>query len=117
MLGVHGNGLSHLLFMKPSRVSAVIEIFYPGGFTHDYHWTSRALGMDHYAVWNDTYASVCFLFNRVSLIGLLYRVRHYTYPNEPGVDYPEGFQGNSIPVDGPTVARLIEEHVDRKSKQ
>jgi hypothetical protein len=41
---------------------------------------------------------------------------YYTYPNEPGVDYPEGFQGNSIPVDGPTVARLIEDHVDRKSK-
>ena len=55
MLGVHGNGLSHLVFMKPSRVSAVIEMFYPGGFAHDYHWTSRALGMDHYAVWNDKY--------------------------------------------------------------
>jgi len=95
MLGVHGNGLSHLLFMKPSRASAVIEIFYPGGFAHDYHWTTRALGMDHYAVWNDKY---------------------HTYPNEPSVDYPDGFQGNSIPVDGPTVARLIEEHVDSKSK-
>jgi hypothetical protein len=61
MLGVHGNGLSHLLFMKPSRVSAVIEMFFPGGFAHDYHWTSRALGMDHYAVWNDKYDRVCFL--------------------------------------------------------
>ena len=55
MLGVHGNGLSHLLWMPPTKTSAVIEIFYPGGFAHDYHWTSRALGMSHYAVWNDTY--------------------------------------------------------------
>lgn len=96
MLGVHGNGLSHLIFMKPSRASAVVEIFYPGGFAHDYEWTSRALGMDHYSVWNDKYN---------------------TYPDVPGVGYPDGFQGNSIPVDGLAVARLIEEHVDRKSKQ
>lgn len=60
MLGVHGNGLSHLIFMKPSRASAVVEIFYPGGFAHDYEWTSRALGMDHYSVWNDKYVRFCF---------------------------------------------------------
>ncbi|KAK0472482.1 hypothetical protein IW261DRAFT_1424309 [Armillaria novae-zelandiae] len=47
MLGVHGNGLTHLLFMPPTKVSAVIEIFYPGGFAHDYQWTTRALGMSH----------------------------------------------------------------------
>ncbi|RDB23569.1 hypothetical protein Hypma_009271 [Hypsizygus marmoreus] len=93
LLGVHGNGLTHLVFMKPTRASAVIELFYPGGFAHDYHWTSRALGMDHYAVWNDKY---------------------FTHPNEPNVDYPEGFQGNYIPVHGPTVAKLIEDHVERK---
>lgn len=44
-------------------------------------------------------------------------VRYNTYPDVPGVGYPDGFQGNSIPVDGLAVARLIEEHVDRKSKQ
>ncbi|KAG6902177.1 hypothetical protein C0995_003459 [Termitomyces sp. Mi166 len=91
LLGVHGNGLTHLAFMKPTRASAVVELFYPRGFAHDYHWTARALGMDHYAVWNDTYM---------------------THPNEPRVDYPEGFQGNEIPVDGATVARLIEEHIN-----
>ncbi|KAK0487156.1 hypothetical protein IW261DRAFT_594810 [Armillaria novae-zelandiae] len=72
LLGVHGNGLTHLLFMPPTKLSAVIEIFYPGGFSHDYHWTARALG----------------------------------------VDYPEGFQGNEIPVYGPTVAQIIEDRVD-----
>ncbi|KAK7058792.1 hypothetical protein VNI00_001416 [Paramarasmius palmivorus] len=91
LLGVHGNGLTHLVFMPPTRASTVIEIFYPGGFAHDYHWTTRALGMSHFAVWNDT---------------------AYTYPNEPGVDYPEGFQENYIPVHGPTVAKIIEDRVD-----
>ncbi|KAF9075386.1 hypothetical protein BDP27DRAFT_1415184 [Rhodocollybia butyracea] len=93
LLGVHGNGLTHLLFMPPTRVSAVIEIFYPGGFAHDYHWTSRALGMPHFAVWNDTY---------------------HTHPNEPTVDYPEGFQEDYIPVHGPTVAKIIEDRLDGK---
>jgi hypothetical protein len=93
LLGVHGNGLTHLVFMPPTRASAVIEIFYPGGFAHDYHWTARAMGMPHYAVWNDTI---------------------FTHPNEPRVDYPEGFQENYIPVDGPTVAKLIEDRIDGK---
>ncbi|PPR02525.1 hypothetical protein CVT24_001951 [Panaeolus cyanescens] len=93
MLGVHGNGLTHLVFMEPNRYSTVIEIFYPGGFAHDYQWTTRALGMSHFAVWNDT---------------------HHTYPNKPKVEYPEGFQGNEIPVYGPTIAQLIEDRVDGK---
>ncbi|KAG6908130.1 hypothetical protein DXG01_006099 [Tephrocybe rancida] len=93
LLGVHGNGLTHLVFMKPTHVSAVVEIFYPEGFASDFHWTTRALGMTHYSVWND---------------------RYMTHPNDPRVDYPEGFQGNEIPVDGTTVARLIEKHVELK---
>ncbi|KNZ73606.1 hypothetical protein J132_10742 [Termitomyces sp. J132] len=96
LLGVHGNGLTHLVFTRPTRASAVVELFYPGGFAHDYHWTARALGMDHYAVWNDTYM---------------------THPDEPEVNYPEGFQGNEIPVNGATVARLIEEHVDKRAAE
>lgn len=31
MLGVHGNGLTHQLWMPPTPKSTVIEIFYPGG--------------------------------------------------------------------------------------
>lgn len=93
LLGVHGNGLTHLVFMPPTRFSAVIEIFYPGGFAHDYHWTARALGMPHFAVWNDTYL---------------------THPDEPKVAYPEGFQGDSIPVYGPLVAKIVEDRLDGK---
>ncbi|KAJ7125779.1 hypothetical protein C8R43DRAFT_1212110 [Mycena crocata] len=91
LLGVHGNGLTHLVLMKPTLYSAVIEIFYPGGFAHDYAWTARSLGMPHYTVWNNTYHS------------------HATEPKYAA--YPEGFHGTAIPVDGPTVARLIDEHV------
>ncbi|TFK75344.1 hypothetical protein BDN72DRAFT_874573 [Pluteus cervinus] len=93
LLGVHGNGLTHLVLMQPTRVSAVVEIFFPGGFAHDYEWTSRALGMRHFSVWNDTY---------------------FTHPNEPRVDYPEGFQGISIPVYGPAVAKLVEDQLEHK---
>jgi capsular polysaccharide biosynthesis protein len=54
LLGVHGNGLTHLLMMPPSARATVVEIFFPDGFAHDYEWTARALGFRHYGVWNDT---------------------------------------------------------------
>ena len=40
--------------MKPTRVYGVIELYYPGGFAHDYQWTTQALGMGYYGVWNNT---------------------------------------------------------------
>lgn len=49
--------LQHLIMMPVTPVSTVIEIFYPGGFAHDYHWTAHALGMRHFAIWNDTCVS------------------------------------------------------------
>lgn len=54
MLGVHGNGLTHLIMMPLTPLATVIEMFYPGGFARDYQWTSTALGMRHYGVQNDT---------------------------------------------------------------
>lgn len=92
LLGVHGNGLSHLILMPRTRVSAVIEIFFPGGFAHDYEWTARGLGLKHYSIWNDTY---------------------FTEDNTPRVKYPDGFQGSSIPVHGPAIANLIEKRIVR----
>ncbi|KZV88453.1 hypothetical protein EXIGLDRAFT_696691 [Exidia glandulosa HHB12029] len=102
LLGVHGNGLTHMMFMPPVPKATVIELFYPGGLTHDYEWPARrAFQFKHFAVWNDTY---------------------YTYPHPPHVKigFPEGqngdggFQGNNIPVNGETVARLIEMRLDGK---
>ncbi len=54
LVGVHGNGLTHLIMMPVTPISTVIELFYPEGFAHDYEWTTRALGKKHFAVWNDT---------------------------------------------------------------
>ncbi|KAI1798393.1 hypothetical protein LXA43DRAFT_968715 [Ganoderma leucocontextum] len=90
MMGVHGNGLTALLWMRPTPRSTVMEFFYPGGFAHDYEYTTRALGMVHYGFWND---------------------KHFTRPDVPQVAYPEGFQGNEIPIDGAAVARLVRERL------
>ncbi|KAH7883159.1 hypothetical protein F5I97DRAFT_1815379 [Phlebopus sp. FC_14] len=89
MMGVHGNGLTSLVWMQPSPRATVIEFFYPGGFAHDYEYTTRALGMVHYGMWGN---------------------RSFTSPDVPQVAYPEGFQGNEIPLDGAAVAGLC---VDR----
>lgn len=78
LLGVHGNGLTvcvsslcfstvtyrtvqHLIMMSPTPISTVIEMFFPGGFAHDYEWTARALGHKHFAIWNDTCVLPCLL--------------------------------------------------------
>ncbi|WWD20713.1 hypothetical protein CI109_105189 [Kwoniella shandongensis] len=94
MLGVHGNGLTHLLWMPATPRSAVIEMFYKGGFARDYQWTAHALGIRHFAVQHDT---------------------SFTAPNLPKVDYPEGFQGTSITVVGKVVADLIEDRLAGKA--
>ncbi|EIW69813.1 hypothetical protein TREMEDRAFT_61582 [Tremella mesenterica DSM 1558] len=87
MLGVHGNGLTHLIWMPSTPRSAVIEMFYRGGFARDYSWTAESLGIKHYGVRHDEY---------------------YTEPDIPEVLYPEGFHGTEITVDGKFVVELIE---------
>ena len=78
MMGVHGNGLTHLLWMDSQDPRAtVIEFFFPGGFAEDYEFTARALGMRHYGFWDG---------------------ESFTAPDTPQVAYPEGFQGNDIPL-------------------
>jgi hypothetical protein len=52
MMGIHGNGLTALLWMKPTIRSAVIEFFFPGGFARDYQWTAETLGIHHFGVWD-----------------------------------------------------------------
>ncbi|KAF8630885.1 hypothetical protein AX17_005243 [Amanita inopinata Kibby_2008] len=90
MMGVHGNGLTSLIWMKPTRRSTVMEFFFPGGFAHDYEYTTRALGMVHYGFWGSEY---------------------FTSPGLPTPAYPKGFQGNRIPIDGEAVARLCVERL------
>ncbi|KAJ6557206.1 hypothetical protein DFH09DRAFT_922828 [Mycena vulgaris] len=85
MMGVHGNGLTNLIWMHPNPRATVTEFFYPGGFAHDYEYTARALGITHYGFWG---------------------AQSFTSPNTPPNLYPEGFQGNSIPIDAEAVGRV-----------
>lgn len=55
MLGVHGNGLTSLLWMKRSPRTTVMEFFYPGGFTRDYQDTAYSLGIRYYGWWGNVY--------------------------------------------------------------
>ncbi|KAF9534533.1 hypothetical protein CPB83DRAFT_755760 [Crepidotus variabilis] len=95
MMGVHGNGLTSLLWMNPNPRSTVMEFFFPEGFAHDYEYTTRALGMTHYGFWNNEF---------------------FTSPGLPLPRYVEGFQGNAIPIDGEVVARLCVERLSLNSE-
>jgi hypothetical protein len=53
MVGVHGNGLSHQLWMRPG--SGLIEIMKSGGFTRDYAILAEMASHEYYAIHNDTY--------------------------------------------------------------
>ncbi|KAF8628045.1 hypothetical protein AX17_006049 [Amanita inopinata Kibby_2008] len=93
IVGVHGNGLTHQLWMPSSRWSTVMEIFRPQVYVFDYEILSRNAGHRHYAVWNDTLV---------------------TYPEgtyHEGLNYGENFNGNDIPVYGPAVASKIRERL------
>ncbi|KAH9480565.1 hypothetical protein JR316_0007165 [Psilocybe cubensis] len=90
MMGVHGNGLTSLVWMKPSPRATVMEFFFPEGFAHDYEYTTRALGMVHYGFWDSQY---------------------FTSPGIPTPRYVDGFQGNAIPINGEVVARLCLERL------
>eukprot|EP00914_Ancora_sagittata_P000776 GHVO01002114.1.p1 GENE.GHVO01002114.1~~GHVO01002114.1.p1 ORF type:complete len:241 (-),score=13.23 GHVO01002114.1:116-739(-) len=94
LIGVHGNGLTSELWMNLGIRSTVIEIFFPTGWAHDYEYTARAMGagggLKHYGIWND---------------------KVLTAPNFPPPKYPDGFQGNAIPVDGRTVANLVRNRI------
>ena len=52
-MGVHGNGLSAILWMPHSPQTTVMEFFIPEGFAFDYESTARPLCITHYGFWND----------------------------------------------------------------
>jgi hypothetical protein len=109
MLGVHGNGLTALLWMKPTPRSTVMEFFYPGGFAHDYEYTTRALGMVHLGFWGNRYVSSIRPY-RPPLV-LMRRNSYFSGAEVPPVAYPPGFQGNEIPIDGALVASLVQKRL------
>lgn len=109
-MGVHGNGLTSLVWMKPNPRSTVMEFFYPQGFAHDYEFTTRALGMTHYGFWGNQYV-LRTTINIIPFHIFLLISRSFTSPDLPLPQYVEGFQGNSIPIDAEAVARLCVERL------
>ncbi|KAG8981615.1 hypothetical protein FRB94_006688 [Tulasnella sp. JGI-2019a] len=94
LIGVHGNGLTSLLWMKPGPSATLIEISFPNGFASDYQAPARDIGIQYYGVWND----------------------HYFWgdsEHKPRRHQPKGFHANAIPVDGPTVAALCVERITK----
>ncbi|KAL4064269.1 hypothetical protein V8B97DRAFT_1875995 [Scleroderma yunnanense] len=85
MMGVHGNGMTSLVWMKPSPHTTVMEFYIPGGFTSDYQYTAYALGITYYGWWGNV---------------------SFTSDNLPRRAYPEGFHGKQIPIDGTAVAKV-----------
>lgn len=86
------------------------------------------MGSGEISTWNlfCFYSALSFGYLRPSLISFIYLWvvsgcscsdhvlffdRHFTYPDLPRVNFPEGFQGNAIPIDGELVARLCHERL------
>lgn len=93
LLGVHGNGLTHQLWMPPSMTSTIIEIFFPQGYLFDYEVLAENFGHKHYAVWNDSF------------------VTYSPGTWHKGPSAPTGFHGSDIPVHAPTVSKIIRERL------
>ena len=108
--------------MKPTPRATVIEFFFPGGFAYDYEFTVSihvallsASAKDRlsllvsragcYTLWLLGWRVSDFL--RVSAFEDLRSSsnRYFTHPDTPKVAYPEGFQGNEIPIGKPFYTR------------
>ncbi|KAK8850331.1 hypothetical protein IAR55_004248 [Kwoniella newhampshirensis] len=89
MMGVHGNGLSHQLWMKPG--SAVIEIMAMTGFARDYAILSEMMGHEYHAVhYNETFTP-----------------DKWRRPDGWAIGQGEDFHSSRITVDGKWIAELI----------
>ena len=86
MMGVHGNGLTSLIWMRPKPESTVMEFFYPKGFAFDYEWTTRALGMKHYGFWGTRYVPFCSRVLNQLVINLCARSQGHSHNPKSHVD-------------------------------
>ncbi|KJA21540.1 hypothetical protein HYPSUDRAFT_1088140 [Hypholoma sublateritium FD-334 SS-4] len=98
MIGIHGTGMTHQLWMPSSPRSTVIEFFHPNAYPNDYELLARNVGHKHYAVWNDTYAT------------------HSKIPESGIVEYGTRLSLNKdpIPIHGPTIAEIIRRRLTSK---
>ncbi|KAG8871795.1 hypothetical protein FRB97_008280 [Tulasnella sp. 331] len=96
LMGVHGEGLTSLLWMKPDSKSTVMEFFAPEGISYDFHYPAKMLGIRYYGFWNDVTWTEPDVPRKTAF-------RHH------GV--PEGFHDNHIPLDADAVVRLCVERL------
>jgi len=97
LVGVHGIGLTHQLWMPPSPRSTLLEIIWPNAsYAYDHRVIAGILGHKHYIVWNDTLlASPEGSYDKVV----------------QNNDLAEELYSDVIPVYGPAVARLIKDRL------
>ncbi|KAG8913296.1 hypothetical protein FRC01_004618 [Tulasnella sp. 417] len=92
LLGVHGAGLTGLLWMQPTNQTTVVEFLAPGSFSEDFEVVARMVGIKHFTVWGD---------------------KPMTYPSLPDKSKLPArgrsleFDSNEIPVDADAVVALI----------
>ena len=91
MLGIHGSGLAHVLWMPPSPQSMVIEAFKVQGYAREHGIVTTMLGHRHVSTWN----------HKTFDYGQLH----------PQQVINEGFHGRDIELDPPTILRLIKEQL------
>lgn len=61
LVGVHGNGLTHTLWMSPGEDKAVFEIMAKACSMNDYGPLATAAGVNHWLVWEDK--GICDVYN------------------------------------------------------
>ncbi|KAF9525431.1 hypothetical protein CPB83DRAFT_838167 [Crepidotus variabilis] len=96
LIGIHGNGLTHQIWMPSSTQSTVIEIFYPKMYLHDYEILALNVGHKHYAVWNDTF------------------ITFPTGETFPGTRIGPELHSSAIPVQGKVVAQIVRQRLAAK---
>ncbi|WWC72364.1 uncharacterized protein I206_106326 [Kwoniella pini CBS 10737] len=93
MFGVHGNGLSHQLWMKPK--SAVMEIMPVNGFARDYAILGEMMNHEYYAIhYNETFPP-----------------EKWRKENGYGVDQGPDFHSPRYTIDGKWMAGMVRELV------
>ncbi|OCF41270.1 hypothetical protein I317_04928 [Kwoniella heveanensis CBS 569] len=96
MFGVHGNGLSHQLWMKPG--SGVMEIMPTTGFARDYAILGEMMGHEYYAIHHNA----------------TFPPDQWRKPNGWMVDQGKDFHSNRITVDGKFMAGMVRKMAEER---
>lgn len=98
MIGVHGNGLSHQLWMKSG--GGVLEFMFEGGFTRDYGILAEFMAHEYYAIHNDK----------------VFPVEEWRKPSGYAVDQGPNFHSSKIRVEAAFIAGLVKDMAKRRRR-